>query len=271
MELRPSFLLLTGCLLLVGLAGCTAPARSETRPEWKSLYAPYGAEGCFVLLDEKQNLTYRSDSDCAAERFLPASTYKILNALIALESGTASGPDFELTWDGTYYPIDTWNRNQTLKSAMQNSVVWYYQELARREGAETIQKYLTASAYGNQNMGGPIDSFWLEGDLRISADEQITFLQKLVHNQLPFSAQNMAAVRSMILVEETPTYRLYAKTGWATRQLPQVGWYVGYLEENGQVYYFANTYHSSQPGSNFGDARLAVTRLILNSLGLLKP
>jgi len=184
-----------------------------------------------------QNHHYiRYNPEKSAVRLLPASTFKILNALIGLETGVIPNENFVIPWDGTPYDIDSWNQDHTLKTAFQNSVVWYYQEVPRRVGSENMRHYIDAVGYGNQDMTGNLDSFWLDGAIRISADEQVEFLKRLYRNDLPFSERSMEIVKDMMIVKTEPELHLRGKTGTAMMVDSQyVGWFVGYQELNGEV------------------------------------
>jgi beta-lactamase class D len=223
MSIRSNFGLLLLAMLLIG---CSAPAVAPTSAPTPAATPPpapvqtpdlagyfQGFTGAFVLYDQTSGQTIRYNSQRCAERLLPASTFKILNALIGLETGVIPDEDYVIRWDGTQYPAAAWNRDHTLKTAMENSVVWYYQELARRVGREKMQQYVNAVGYGNQDISGKIDSFWLDGVLRISADEQVAFLKRLYQNDLPFSRRSMQIVRGMLVLEKSGETRLSGKTG----------------------------------------------------------
>jgi beta-lactamase class D len=276
--------LFTGFIPMVALlAGCagtpdasspspapaaTATPASEDRPDLGK-YFP-GSPGAFVLYDLNGNRYVRYHPERCAERFLPASTFKIMNALIGLETGVIPDENYVIPWDGTPYAISSWNGDQTLKTAIQNSVVWYFQELARRVGAERMQEYVDAAPYGNRDISGQIDTFWLEGGLRISADEQIEFLKRLYLGDLPFSQRSMNVVRGILLLEKTDTYQLIGKTGSAQRVTPHTGWFVGYLETKGNAYFFALNYESPDPnGIANGETAKRICREILVGLGYL--
>ncbi len=277
---RPFFAVLA-CLLLVSCAAPTAaptptptvtamPSPTvEIYPEWEHYYSEAGLTGTFVLYDLKNNRYLRYNPDRCSQRFLPASTFKIMNALVGLETGVIPDADYVIPWDGTASPIESWNKDHTLRSAMKESVVWYYQELARQVGHDRMQTALNAVGYGNGDISGQQDTFWLEGGLRISPDEQIAFLKRLYQNDLPFSQRTMDIVKEILIIEQTDNYTLRAKTGWVTRVPPQIGWYVGYLETADNVYFFANNYESATPGPDFGAARESITRSILKELQLL--
>jgi beta-lactamase class D len=240
---------------------------SEVKPELEKYFQ--GFKGAFVLYDVNSNRYIRYNPEQCTERFLPASTFKIMNSLIGLETGVILDENYVIKWNGTKYDIPSWNQDHTLKTAIQNSVVWYYQELARRVGKEKMQQYVDAANYGNKDISNQIDTFWLEGGLRISAEEQIGFLKRLYKSELPFSQRSMNIVKEILTLEKTETYRLSGKTGSVQRVTPHVGWFVGYLEAKGNVYIFATNIGS--PGSE-GDGNKAkeITRNILQGLGLLQ-
>ena len=205
----------------------------------ESIFKSEMADGCFVISDLKANKKLTYNSARLDSSFLPASTFKIINSMIALETGAIKDENEMITWDGKKRFVKEWNQDHNLKSAIKYSVVWFYQELARRIGKEKMQHWVDTSQYGNQNIGGEIDYFWLNGDIRISANQQIDFLQKLYLNKLPFSKKNQEIAKNIMIVDQTPNYTIHAKTGWAMRINKQIGWYVGYLEKGENVYFFA--------------------------------
>jgi beta-lactamase class D len=191
-----------------------------------------------------------------------------MNALIGLETGIIPDENFVIKWDGRQYENPAWNHDQTLKTAMQDSVVWYYQELARRVGMQKMQKYLIAANYGNKDISGQIDSFWLLGGIKISDDEQVTFLKKLYQGDLPFSKRSMNIVKKILVLDKTDAYRLSGKTGAGHMGSVNLGRFVGYLEVNNNVYFFATHIESTEPDAN-GVKAQEITRKILQSFGLL--
>ena len=226
--------------------------------------------GSFIFYDLKEDLYIRYNPKRCSKRFIPASTFKILNSLIALETSVVPDQNYVLRWDGTHYPVPDWNRDHTLKSAIKYSVVWYYQELARRIGYEKMYYYVHKCNYGNKDISGGIDRFWLDGALRISQSEQIEFLKKLYRNDLPFSKRNIDIVKDILLNEDNDSYHLRAKTGSGFQDGKAIGWYVGYLEQNDNVYFFATNIESDESDQNFRTARIDITRQILQRFGLLK-
>lgn len=246
----------------------TPGSASEVKPELEKYFQ--GFKGAFILYDLNRNQYIRYNPERCAERFLPASTFKIINSLIGLETGVIPDENYVIKWDGTSYEVPSWNQDHTMATAIQNSVVWYYQELARRVGKEKIQSYVDAVNYGNKDISGKIDTFWLEGGLRISANEQVELLKRLYRNELPFSTRAMDIVKKILVLEKTESYQLSGKTGSVQRITPHQGWFVGYLETKGNVYFFATNFESSSPdGLASGDSARKMSLEILRSLELL--
>ncbi len=235
----------------------------EDRPDFEKYYKAAGVQGAFVLYDLKHDKYLAYDSIRVHTPFIPASTYKILNSLIALETGVIKDENEIIRWDGVDRGSEEWNRDHNLRSAFKVSAVWFYQELARRIGQNSMQHFVEAAGYGNKDLGGGIDMFWLTGNLRISPKEQIDFLVKLYRNELPFSQRVKDTVKDIMIFEKTDEYVLRAKTGWAM----QIGWFVGYVERGGNAYFFAN--HIDILKAEDREARIQISKSILHDLGLV--
>lgn len=253
----------------------SVPGTSLSRIE-RDLRSHFGeTKGAFVLLDSQKGTILVHNSDRVRTRFIPASTFKIPNTLIALESGVATGPDFSLEWDSKVAPRqpwwpESWARDHTLRTALANSAVWYYQELARRIGPERMASYLEQFAYGNRDISGGIDRFWLVGGLAISPEEQVEFLRRFYFGELGVSEDSTRIVKDILVLETTPQYRLSGKTGWAVLgedSTPDIGWLVGYIERGDDVYFFATNIDIRTNAD--AAARLKITKSILGDLGLL--
>ncbi len=231
-----------------------------------------GVEGSIMIYDLNNARVFQHNPQRNTKAFLPASTFKILNSLIALETGVIFDEIAILTWDGIQRKIPEWNRDLNMREAIKLSAYWFYQVLARRVGHERMQKWVSQVGYGNQNIGSKedIDKFWLRGELRITPQEQVQFLQRLYKNDLPFNKRSLSLVKEMMVVEQTPDYTIRGKTGWVGFDdgvNPQIGWFVGYLEKGKNVYFFATNIdiHNLQDPS----ARIKLTRLCFKDLGLL--
>ncbi len=250
------------CLLILGCTHSQAPAN-----DWAKYYQ--GRTGSFVLyhLQEDQYQFYQPER--CKERFIPASTFKIFNSLVALETAVIPDESYEMAWDSVNRQVKVWNQNHDLRSAFRYSVVWYYQELARRIGEERMQAYIDREGYGNQDISAGIDLFWLSGGIRISPLEQVELLKKLYLNQLGFSQRNMDIVKHIMILESGPGYTLRGKTGWSNADDPGSGWFVGYLEKGEEVWFFANQIDMPANDPGAVAARTGIARAILQAEGLL--
>ena len=224
------------CLFLI--IGISASAQKITEKRLKEIFAEQSAEGTFVLYDLKKDKYTIHNKKRAEQEFLPASTFKIFNSLAALESGVVKDVDAVFEWDGTDKGGKNWNKDQSMREAFKNSTVWVYQEIARQVGTAQMKEMLTIAGYGNKSIDGGIDKFWLSGGLRITPMQQITFLKRLYHNNLPFSLSTMDKVKGIMIVENEPHEIIRAKTGWAVLPDQQYGWYVGWIEKAENVYFF---------------------------------
>jgi beta-lactamase class D len=241
----------------------------QERPDFGKYFQQANVKGTFILYDLKKNHYLVYNAKRANTRFIPASTFKIFNSLVALETGVVRDENEVIKWDGVKRDFPEWNRDQTMRTAIADSVVWFYQELARRIGQERMQHYIDLANYGNRDISGGIDQFWLQGGLRISPREQIDLLVKLYRNELPFSKRTMGIAKDILINEKTNNYVLRGKTGWVWEFTPQVGWYVGYLERGGNVpYFFAINLDITKPEDT--KARVAITKSILRDMGLLR-
>lgn len=232
-------------------------------------------EGTFVLLDPQRHRMYRHNAGRASQRFLPASTFKLPHTIIAVETGVADGPLFALTRDPAVVPQpwwpDAWRAERVhLHDALKHSVVWFYQALARRIGHERMQGYLRFYRYGNHDISGGIDRFWLSGGLRISAEEQGDFLRRVFDGELGVSPRAMHILDQALAIDVTPTYSMHGKTGWVgfgEQGGEQVGWLVGYVRRGDDVYLYALNIDIRTPVD--GARRIPIARSALRELGVI--
>ncbi|MCG8310313.1 MAG: class D beta-lactamase [Cytophagales bacterium] len=226
-------------------------------------YESRSVEGCFILYDLRRDTSMIYNIERAHQSFLPASTYKIPNSLIALECKVVKDEREIIHWDSTMRPVAIWNQDHNMATGIKYSVVWFYQELARRIGAERMQSWVNRIEYGNRQIGRNIDDFWLEGELRISPVQQIEFLKKLIENDLPFKKRHIETVKTILIEDENDHYVFRAKTGWSVHGTP-VGWYVGYLEINDNTYIFVNNIEITE--SKDAKARKEIVREIFKHI-----
>jgi beta-lactamase class D len=234
-----------------------------------------GVEGSILIYDLNRDQFYQHNPDRNSTAFAPASTFKIFNSLVALETGVIPDEKAIIPWDGIKRDLNEWNQDLNLRQSIKYSAVWFYQVLARRIGHDRMQNFINRVGYGNRQIGTKeaIDTFWLNGNLRITPREQIEFLRHLYRGDLPFSKRTIDIVKDIMIVEQTPNYILRGKTGWIKRVTPPVGWFVGYLEQNQNVYFFATNIDIGNPNdaaARLQAARLEITRRSLLELGLLE-
>jgi beta-lactamase class D len=217
-----------------------SPAIAEDKVEDLSRYVT-GYDGCFVLYDEVRNETTVYNEAKSVKRVSPCSSFKIIHSLIGLETGVVRDENTVFPWDGVKSPIPEWNRDQTLQSAVKNSVVWYFQKVALKVGREKEQSYVDKVGYGNRDLSGELTGFWLQSSLKISPREQIEILKKFYHYQLPFSKRSVDIVKKILVQSRANGIIFSGKTGSGVTGGKAVnGWFVGYIEKAaGGVYYFA--------------------------------
>ncbi|MBC3883723.1 class D beta-lactamase [Undibacterium griseum] len=253
------------CWLVAGLTLCAVPVWAEDAAI-AQLFAQEHAEGTLVLTALHGGQQYIHDEQRAQRRYTPASTFKILNTLIALEEKKTSRAEV-LKWDGRQYDIPAWNRDQTLETAFQRSCVWCYQTYARRIGAARYPHYLEQANYGVLRTPFNETTFWLDGALQISALEQIAFLKRVVQRSLPFSPAAYETLRDIMVMERTPDYTMRAKSGWSGRADPHIGWYVGYVETTDEIWLFALNMELADPARL--PVRQKLVRAALQQKGIL--
>lgn len=255
-------------LLVLGTGSLLAgPDREAAWIEDARLAAVFqekGLTGCFVLWDPERQSGVVHNLARAQQRLTPASTFKIPNTLIGLATGAVADVDTILPYGGKPQFLKVWERDMSLREAIKVSNVPIYQELARRIGLKQMGEYLTRFNYGNAETGAVVDRFWLSGPLAISAIEQVVFLNKLAHGQLPVPSSMQETVAEIILLEVQSDARLHGKTGWLMEQQPELGWFVGWVRKNEVIYPFALNVDLLEPGA--GAERIPLAKACLAAL-----
>jgi len=227
-----------------------------------------GVKGCFGLFNNSENNfiiynlpRYRDSS------YTPASTFKIVNSLIGIQTGVIKNENMVIPWDGVTRPVAEWNKDLTMKEAFEVSSVPYYQEVARRIGRERMKQWIDTLGYGNRDISGPIDSFWLNNRMKTKPDEELGLVKKLYFNQLPFFKSTQETVQSVMLREQNTNYKLSYKTGWGNLENGHgLGWIVGWIEENRHPYFFVLNIESAN-SDTIPKVRIRLLRDILAHLG----
>jgi len=200
----------------------------------------------------------------AAQRYIPASTFKFANSLIALEVGAISGAHEIIPYGGKPQPFRNWERDMAIGEAFAVSSVPVFQELARRIGAARYADWLGRLSYGNADIGAVVDRFWLDGPLKTSAFEQARFMAALAGRQLPFSLQTQSIVHDISIIERRKYSVLHGKTGWTTAPEPDIGWFVGWVERQGRIFAFA--LNMDIDNRSQVKLRISLTRELLSAL-----
>lgn len=208
-------------------------------PAIQAAFEKRSLTGVFLLYDEAKDIWLTNNDSLAQTGFIPASTFKIPNSIIGLETGVIADENFVLPWDSVARFYDAWNKDQDLAHAIKHSTVWYYQELARRVGEEKMNAWIQKLQYGNMDISGGVDQFWLRGAIRISPFQQIKFLRAFASNNLLVSERSSAIVKKITIQKEGKSGIVRAKTGWGFMEEVNIGWFVGYVEKTAGNFYFA--------------------------------
>ncbi|SBS37736.1 Beta-lactamase OXA-2 precursor [Marinomonas spartinae] len=226
-------------LLLLIFFIATNVFAQEGDEDLKAVFADSQVEGTVVIENLDGSKRYVYNQSRAHTKLAVASTFKIPNTLIGVDEHLVTGKSSVFEWDGKEHDIKAWNQNQTLASAFQVSCVWCYQDIAKKVGAEKYKAYIKAMHYGALPDQFDVQTFWLDGTLKLTAYEQVNFLKRLYHHELTFSDNAFHVLKDIMLAEKTENYSMYAKSGWARRVESPVGWYVGYVESRSGVWFFA--------------------------------
>lgn len=241
----------------------------EERKDFKSYYDQHQVKGTFVLYDQKNDSYLYYNKEGADKSILPASTFKICNSLIALETGVLKDEYEVLKWDKEQRRVPEWNADTDMKMAFKNSTVWFYQEVAKKIGEEKMKFWLHKLKYGNEDVSGGINGFWLWGGLRITPMQQIDFLRRLQGNALPLSKRSLEIVKRIMISKDNDGLIIRGKTGAGKQDGAYLGWYVGYVTTKDNVYYFANLIQSEGKTADFESSRTEITHQILEKIGVL--
>ncbi len=221
-----------GLICLIIIVSSCRDVRIKEHKDWDQFYNKYGIkDACIMIRDNNHESIHYLNKDRCIKRFTPASTFKVFNSLVALETAVAPDDHLVIKWDGIDRKMPEWNKDMDMAEAFKLSNVGYYQEIARRIGAKRMQHYLDTCKYGNMNMDCAIDSFWLNDTLKISADEQIGLLKKMYFYELPMSERSQRMVKALMLREQAPNFKLYYKTGVGKAGDKWLYWVVGFTEK----------------------------------------
>lgn len=260
---KPS--LLFSAILLFISGSCTLN-KAKTNNGLKKYFDSAHVEGSFSFLNNQMGDITVYNMKLDTQRFSPATSFKILNTLIAVQTGKITNEN------NIVINTDSAQRKTiTLKEAFASSLVSYFQSIARQIGKDTLKSWIDSLGYGNKNISGPVDSFWLNNQLKISPDEQLGFISKLYFDQLPFQKFAQQMTRNAMLQEDNTLYQLsYATgTGYDENNNP-IGWVTGWIEENRHVYFFVTFLRTTDKNKDMRITGITITKKILEEMGFFK-
>ena len=264
--------------MLTGLLVSCSQNNVKQDKRLKKYFDENKVEGCFALMNNATgkftvyNLGRYRDS-----AYLPASTFKIVNSLIGLQTGKIVNDSMVIPWDGVQRSRAEWNKDLTMYEAFRVSAVPYYQEVARRIGKDTMQLWLDSLKYGVMDqqqkvvIRSAVDSFWLDNSNKVTPDQQLGLVKKLYFDQLPFFKSYQEVVKRAMLFEENTNYRLGYKTGWGFAENGHsIGWITGWIEENKHPYFFVLNIESADRNIDMQTVRMKILKDILRQLGFFE-
>lgn len=267
---KNTLLLITNSLLLIIFFSCSVN-KANNDQSLEKYFDENKVEGCFTMLNNADGRVTVYNMKYDTMRFSPASTFKIFNSLVGLQTGIITDEKMQVKWDGIQRKNAAWNKDMDMTEAFKVSNVQYFQEVARRIGKDTMQQWIDSVGYGNRNINGPVDSFWLNNTLKISPDEQLGLVKKLYFDQLPFRKSVQQIIRDVMVQENNTAYQLSYKTGWGFAEDGKaIGWVVGWIEENKHVYFFVTFVKAPAADTDLSTLRLNITKAILKQYGFFE-
>ena len=274
-EMRKIFIVLNLILLVNLNANCqTKKLKSKeiVKTEFGNILDSLKVKGAILVYDVKNKTYYSNDFSWAKIGIIPASTFKIPNSIIALETGIIKNDSAIFKWNGEKRRFKKWEEDLTFKKAFQVSCVPCYQEIAKKVGVKRMKSYLKKLDYNGMIFDTlTIDNFWLQGKSKFSQMQQIDFLERLYFSKLPISKRTENIMKDIMQIEKTKSYVLSGKSGWGMRNEINNGWLVGYLETNNSVYFFATNVEKAETNMDeFPIIRLNSTKEAFRKLKLIK-
>ena len=252
---------------------CSLVTASFSQENRQKEFKDCQVKGSVSIYDYNHQRWFFTDSADAQRRTLPASTFKMINTCIALETNVIKNENEVIKWDGktkTFFgtPIPAWNKDSDLKMAFQNSTIWFYVKLAERIGRTRYRKWLRRCHYGNDNLSEKGTDFWNYGHFGISPKEQLLFLKAFYEEKLPFSRRTYEIAKRIMITEQNSNWTLRSKTGWTKSDGKDIGWYIGYYTTPENTYFFATRLwkDTAAINPNFALCRKTITSLVLDSL-----
>jgi beta-lactamase class D len=237
--MKHTFFLITLIVSFSFWSSISAATEVVERADLQRFFDDEGVEGTFVVLSTDPDRLILVNEERAETRFNPASTFKIANSLIALETAVVADENEVVPYGGKPQIIAAWEKDMSMRDAIEISNVPVFQELARQIGLMRYNEWLKILGYGNISAGNNVETFWLDGPLKISAIVQVYFLEKLATKALSASPRNQTIVADIIKLNTANGKTLYGKTGWTAAPNPDIGWFVGWVSDGDTIHTFA--------------------------------
>jgi beta-lactamase class D len=263
---RRAMLVLSAGGAAVLASGRSPQASTVERADLEAVFKEHGVIGTFALYDPAADKLTLVNAQRAQARLVPASTFKIANTIIALETGVVKDENEIIPYGGKPQPFKHWEKDMPMREAIALSAVPIYQELARRIGLARYAQWLARLDFGNRQTGDKVDTFWLDGPLQISAVEEARFAAKLAQGKLDASARAHAIVRDIVRLENRDGKVLFGKTGWQFSRTPHLGWWTGWVESGDALSGFA--VNIDMPAEADAQKRIAIGKAMLGRLGV---
>jgi beta-lactamase class D len=269
--MRKTIILLSLILLISWNVQGQIKNNEVLKPEFGNILDSLKVKGAILIYDVKNKTYYSNDFNWTKTGIIPASTFKIPNSIIALETGIIKNDSAIFKWNGEKRRFKKWENDLTFKEAFQVSCVPCYQEIARKVGVKRMRSYLKKLNYPGMVFDTlTINDFWLQGKSKITQTQQIDFLNRLYFSKLPISKRTENIMKDIMIIKKTESYTLSGKTGWGMRDELDNGWLVGYLETNNSVYFFAtNVEMKNATMEQFPSIRINSTKKAFKALKLM--
>ena len=232
--------------LILLLSSCTFNA-VEQDSKLENYFQENNLNGSFAIMDNGtgrftvHNLKRFRDSS-----YLPAGTFGIVQALVGLQTGQ-------------FTEVPSFSTDSL--------------PLLEKRGA---QAWMDSLGYGARNDKerfkiNTVDSFWLDNSLKITPDAQLGLIKQLYFGQLPFFKAYQETVKKALIQEDNTLYQLGYKTGAGTlKNGNQIGWVVGWIEENNHAYFFVLNTESSIAQENLPALLVNHVKNILKGQGFFE-
>ncbi len=236
--------------------------------------------GCFLISDLKaEKIIAEYNSLRCKKHFSPYSSFKITAALMAFEKGVIKDENQVIKWDGVKRSREEINKDLTPLTWMSNSAKWVTEWIMPQIGQDSIQSFLKAFNYGNQDFSGGFKDAWVSSSLKISAREQVTFLSNFWNKKLGLSNRTTDLTKKIIFIKKVgANAELYGKTGTGClvgdacleRPDKMIGWFVGVLKSDSNLYVFAGNASDLKPQGPPAGPRMRETTIeILKQMSLI--